>query len=96
MPVLEEIELQQERAPARSERILVVEMRMRRLRSIAAMLDGSGFDVSIASDAKTALSHLQDDPGCSLVLSDVMMPGATGSACSTLSAGTTRACPLSC
>ncbi len=78
MPVLEEIELQQARAPGRSERILVVDDEDAALRSIAAMLDGSGFDVSIASDAEHALSHLQDDPGCSLVLSDVMMPGRDG------------------
>ena len=78
MPVLEEIALQKERAPGRSERILVVDDEAAVLNSVAAMLDGSGFDVSTAGDAEHALRHLQDDPGCGLVLSDVMMPGRDG------------------
>ncbi len=45
---------------------------------LAAMLGRGGYDVTVVADAEQALLHLQDDPGCDLVLADVMLPGANG------------------
>jgi putative nucleotidyltransferase with HDIG domain len=42
------------------------------------MLGHSGYDVTAVANAEQALLHLQDDPGCDLVLTDVMMPGVNG------------------
>jgi putative nucleotidyltransferase with HDIG domain len=42
------------------------------------MLTVSGYDAYSAADASQALRHLQDDPGCSMVLADVMMAGGDG------------------
>jgi putative nucleotidyltransferase with HDIG domain len=60
------------------ERILVVDDEPTVLRAVTAMLSASGYEASCVSDAQQALRYLQDDPGCSLVLSDVMMAGRDG------------------
>jgi putative nucleotidyltransferase with HDIG domain len=74
----ETIPLQQENSSGRRDHILVIDDDAEVCRAIGALLDQSGYDVSIAADADQALRLLQDDPGCSLVLSDVMMPGRDG------------------
>ena len=70
--------LQQENSSGRRDHILVVDDDAEVRRTIGALLDHGGYDVSTAEDADHALRLLQDDPGCSLVLSDVMMPGRDG------------------
>ena len=70
--------LQQENSSGRRDHILVIDDDAEVRRTIVALLGHSGYDVSMAGDAEQALRHLQDDPGCSLVLSDVMMPGRDG------------------
>jgi len=72
------MQAQQGIPPARSEHILVVDDESTVLGVVVALLERSGYDVSAAADAEQALLHLQDDPGCDLVLSDVMMPGTDG------------------
>lgn len=76
--VMEETQALQNAIPARPDHILVVDDESTVLGMVVAMLERSGYDVSAAADAEHALLHLQDDPGCDLVLSDVMMPGVDG------------------
>jgi cyclic di-GMP phosphodiesterase len=59
-------------------RVLVVDDDSVVLRAVSAMLGASGFEAGAASCAADALRYLQDDPGCSLVLCDVMMAGRDG------------------
>jgi len=63
---------------AEHERVLVVDDDPIILRVVKAMLEVSGFEAETAPDAKAALRYLQDDPGCCLVLADVMMSGSDG------------------
>ncbi|HWG17713.1 MAG TPA: HD domain-containing phosphohydrolase [Acidobacteriaceae bacterium] len=76
---LQSAEHAQPRAPeVEPERILVVDDEPTVLRIVTAMLTVSGYDAYSAADASQALRHLQDDPGCSMVLADVMMAGGDG------------------
>jgi putative nucleotidyltransferase with HDIG domain len=59
-------------------RILVVDDDPTVLQAVTAMLAARGFEAEAAADAVTALRYLQDDPGCGLVLCDVMMSGRDG------------------
>ena len=68
----------QEDLPGQQEHILVVDDESAVLAVLVSLLERSGYDVSAASNSEQALLHLQDDPGCQLVLSDVMMPGGDG------------------
>jgi putative nucleotidyltransferase with HDIG domain len=70
--------VQQEDMPGQQEHILVVDDESAVLAVLVSLLERSGYDVSAASNSEQALLHLQDDPGCELVLSDVMMPGGDG------------------
>ena len=63
---------------AEQPRILVVDDEPDVLSAVTAMLAASGFEAEPASCAQHALRYLQDDPGCSLVLCDVMMAGRDG------------------
>jgi putative nucleotidyltransferase with HDIG domain len=72
------VQEQQETASTRQEHILVVDDEAPVRDILVQMLGRSGYDVTAATDAEQALLHLQDDPGCDLVLADVMMPGANG------------------
>ncbi len=76
--VQEETQAQQDTFPSRADHILVVDDESVVLGIVVAMLERNGYDVSAAADAEHALLHLQDDPGCDLVLSDVIMPGVDG------------------
>jgi len=69
---------QQDIVSRRKEHILVVDDEAPVRSVLLAMLGRSGFDVSAVAGADEALLHLQDDPGCDLVLSDVMLAGANG------------------
>ena len=69
---------QQETVSGQQEHILVVDDEATVRGALVQMLGRSGYDVSAVADAEQALLHLQDDPGCDLVLADVMMPGANG------------------
>jgi two-component system cell cycle sensor histidine kinase/response regulator CckA len=52
------------------------ESQLRRL--ISAMLTDRGVSVTEAADGVEALQMLQDDPGASLLLSDIVMPNMNG------------------
>jgi len=69
---------QQEAVSERQDHILVVDDEASVRGVLVQMLGRSGYDVTAVADAEQALLHLQDDPGCDLVLTDVMMPGANG------------------
>jgi len=58
--------------------ILVVDDESSVREALVALLESGGYDVTAVANAEQALLHLQDDPGCDLVLADVMMPGAHG------------------
>jgi putative nucleotidyltransferase with HDIG domain len=65
-------------ASFRPDHILVVDDEPALLDIIVALLERSGYDVSTASNPEQALNHLQDDPGCNLVLADIMMQPGDG------------------
>jgi len=70
--------VQKDIEPGRQEHILVVDDEESMRSALAVMLERNGYDVSAVADAEQAMLHLQDDPGCDLVLADVMMPGDNG------------------
>jgi putative nucleotidyltransferase with HDIG domain len=72
------IQVQQGIVPIHREHILVVDDEPDVLNAVAIMLERSGYIVSVALDAEQALVRLQDEPGCDMVLSDVMLPGTNG------------------
>jgi putative nucleotidyltransferase with HDIG domain len=75
---LELVEPRQGVVATRPDHILVVDDESAVIALVVAWLEQAGYDVSAAGDADHAMMHLQDDPGCDLVLSDVMMPGCDG------------------
>jgi putative nucleotidyltransferase with HDIG domain len=64
--------------PGQQEHILVVDDEPAVRGLVVSLLERSGYDVTPAAGVEHALLHLQDDPGCQLVLADVMMPGSNG------------------
>lgn len=76
MPV--ESSLAEQSNIARPDHILVVDDEPAVLGVVVPLLDRSGYDVSVAASLAQAVHHLQDDPGCDLVLCDIMMPGGDG------------------
>jgi putative nucleotidyltransferase with HDIG domain len=60
------------------ERILVVDDEASVRGIVAALLEHSGYSAKIAGGADEAIEILSQDPGYSLVLSDIMMPGTDG------------------
>ena len=63
--------------PTRSQHILVVDDEPSIVDALATALRYEGFDVDEASDGRSALSTVQDDPPALIVL-DVMLPGLDG------------------
>jgi len=78
MPTPMESICQLDVAPGDQQHILVVDDESSVLNVITQMLKLSGYDVTAVSNAEDALLHLRDDPGCQLVLTDVMMPHING------------------
>ncbi|MBS1821138.1 MAG: response regulator [Acidobacteria bacterium] len=60
------------------ERILVVDDEAPVRGIVAALLEHSGYSAVAVGSAEDALDTLSQDPGFSLVLSDIMMPGTDG------------------
>jgi putative nucleotidyltransferase with HDIG domain len=58
--------------------ILVVDDEVSVRTAMVHLLKQSGYDVTAATSAAEAIEHLQQNPCCDLVLSDVMMPGVDG------------------
>ena len=77
-PRFANVQEQEEVVSVRQEHILVVDDEATVRVALVQMLERSGYDISAVADAEQALLHLQDDPGCDLVLADVMMPGTNG------------------
>ena len=67
-----------EDAPPPQEHILVVDDETPVRGVLAALLNRSGYVVTAVASAEMAVIALQDDPGCNLVLCDVMMAGVDG------------------
>jgi PleD family two-component response regulator len=78
MPTPMESIYQLDAAPGHQQHILVVDDDSSVLNVITQILQHSGYDVTAVSNAEDALLHLRDDPGCELVLTDVMMPDING------------------
>jgi putative nucleotidyltransferase with HDIG domain len=64
--------------PGQQEHVLVVDDESATLDLVVSLLERSGYYVTPSADAEHALLYLQDDPGCKLVLADIMMPGSNG------------------
>src|SRR5258707_894698 len=60
------------------ERILIVDDEAPVRGIVAALLEHSGYPAVTAGSADEAIEVLSQDPGYSLVLSDIMMPGTNG------------------
>lgn len=60
------------------EKILVVDDEPSVRQIVAAVLNRIGYDTTVACDAREAIEALSQDPGYSVVLSDIMMPGTDG------------------
>ena len=60
------------------ERILIVDDEAAVRGIVAALLERSGYAITVAEGAEAALIALQEDPAYDLVLSDIMMPGTDG------------------
>jgi putative nucleotidyltransferase with HDIG domain len=60
------------------ERVLVVDDEAPVRGIVAALLEHSGYSAVTAGSAEEAIETLSQDPGYSLVLSDIMMPGTDG------------------
>jgi len=60
------------------QRILVVDDEAPVRGIVAALLEHSGYSATVADGADEAIEILSQDPGYSLVLSDIMMPGTDG------------------
>jgi putative nucleotidyltransferase with HDIG domain len=70
--------MQHDVVPGHQEHLLVVDDDKSVRTYLMDLLVGNGYDVTAVSSAEQALLHLRDDPGCDLVLTDVMMPGIDG------------------
>lgn len=60
------------------EHILIVDDEPAMRDVLTTALERTGYRVASAADTGEALLHLQQNPGCDLVLADVMMPGRDG------------------
>lgn len=59
-------------------RILLVDDDQRNIFALTAVLSSRGFTCTAASDAAGCIHMLKNDPGISIVLLDMMMPGMDG------------------
>lgn len=64
--------------PAGSLRLLIAEDEPHIRRILITLLEGRGFQVDAAADGTEALAYIRADLEYDLILTDVMMPGATG------------------
>jgi two-component system, OmpR family, alkaline phosphatase synthesis response regulator PhoP len=64
--------------PAGSLRLLVAEDEPHIRRILVTLLEESGFQVDVASNGSEALGMVESERPYDLVLTDLMMPGATG------------------
>jgi two-component system response regulator ResD len=64
--------------PAGSLRLLIAEDEPHIRRILITLLEGRGFQVDAATDGTEALARLRGSVPYDLILTDVMMPGATG------------------
>ena len=60
------------------ERILVVDDEESVRGLVGALLERSGYSITLADGAEAALMRMQEGPAYDLVLSDIMMPGTDG------------------
>ncbi|MDR3746452.1 MAG: response regulator [Acidobacteriaceae bacterium] len=70
--------MQRQEMPGHQEHILVVDDEASVRGLLMELLAGAGYDVTAACNAEQALLQLQEDPECSLVLADLLMPGTDG------------------
>ena len=70
--------MQHEENPGHQEHILVVDDEAPVCRVLTALLERSGYQITAVANAEDALEELAQNPGCQLVLCDVMMPGIDG------------------
>jgi putative nucleotidyltransferase with HDIG domain len=70
--------MQQEEIPGHQEHILIVDDEAPVRGVLIALLQHSGYLVTGVANAQDALEELAQDPGCRLVLCDVMMAGTDG------------------
>jgi putative nucleotidyltransferase with HDIG domain len=75
---VESRDMQQEETQGHQEHILVVDDEAPVRGMLAVMLERSGYVVTPVATAQLALDGLAQDPGCQLVLCDVMMAGVDG------------------
>jgi two-component system cell cycle sensor histidine kinase/response regulator CckA len=64
--------------PSSSARILLVEDEERVAETVSDLLDALGYEVSVAHSAEAALQLLRKSSPYQLLVSDVVMPGASG------------------
>jgi len=70
--------MQPQEMPGHQEHILVVDDEASVRGLLVELLSGAGYIATAVSNAEQALLHLQEDPECSLVLADLLMPGIDG------------------
>jgi CheY-like chemotaxis protein len=63
---------------AKGQSVLIVDDDLDILAALGELLESQGYDVTMVTDARAALSHLRDGLRPSVILLDLMMPGMNG------------------